>query len=73
MTAKETELAELHADRNGKTMEVQKLQRALSRQEQELKDVTETKVKLEEEVEELQLQKRKSDKTINVGVHSGAF
>ncbi|XP_032905294.1 myomegalin-like isoform X3 [Amblyraja radiata] len=65
MTAKETELAELHADRNGKTMEVQKLQRALSRQEQELKDLTETKVKLEEEVEELQLQKRKSDKTIN--------
>ncbi|XP_051893084.1 CDK5 regulatory subunit-associated protein 2 isoform X3 [Pristis pectinata] len=65
MTEKETELAEIRADRNGKAMEVQKLQRALSRREQELKDLTEAKVKLEEEVEELQLQKTKSDKTIN--------
>ncbi|XP_072096447.1 CDK5 regulatory subunit-associated protein 2 isoform X1 [Mobula birostris] len=65
LTEKESELAEIRADRNGKAMEVQKLQKALSRREQELKDLTEIKVKLEEEVEDLQLQKTKSDKTIN--------
>ncbi|GCB65556.1 hypothetical protein scyTo_0007742, partial [Scyliorhinus torazame] len=65
MTEKETELAELRADRNGRVMEIQKLQKALNRLEQELNDLTEAKGQLEEQVEALQLQKAKGDKTVH--------
>eukprot|EP00061_Rhincodon_typus_P019001 g48422.t1 len=65
MTEKETELAELRADRKARLMEIQKLQRALNRKEQELNDLTEAKAQLEEEVEALHLQKAKDDKTVN--------
>ncbi|XP_043576018.1 myomegalin-like isoform X2 [Chiloscyllium plagiosum] len=65
MTEKETELAELRADRNAKAMEIQKLQRTSNRKEQELNDLTEAKAQLEEEVEALQLQKAKDDKMVN--------
>ncbi|XP_048415045.2 myomegalin isoform X6 [Stegostoma tigrinum] len=65
MTEKETELAELRADRKARLMEIQKLQRALNRKEQELNDLTEAKAQLEEEVEALHLQKAKDDKMVN--------
>ncbi|XP_038638285.1 myomegalin-like isoform X3 [Scyliorhinus canicula] len=65
MTEKETELAELRADRNGRVMENQKLQKALNRLEQELNDLTEAKGQLEEQMEALQLQKAKGDKTVH--------
>ncbi|KAG2469928.1 MYOME protein, partial [Polypterus senegalus] len=65
LTEKETELAKLLSDHQIKVMENQKLQRTLSRKEQELSYVHQTMEQLEKEIEDLQQEKNKGDKFIN--------
>uniref|UniRef100_A0A8C4SQ80 Myomegalin-like n=1 Tax=Erpetoichthys calabaricus TaxID=27687 RepID=A0A8C4SQ80_ERPCA len=65
LTEKETELAKLLSDHQIKVMENQKLQRTLSRKEQELSDLHQTMEQLEKEIEDLQQEKNKDDKFIN--------
>uniref|UniRef100_A0AAV2IRB1 Centrosomin N-terminal motif 1 domain-containing protein n=1 Tax=Knipowitschia caucasica TaxID=637954 RepID=A0AAV2IRB1_KNICA len=62
---KQTELAQLQGDHHAKTLETQKLQRALDRKEQELSGLQQAKEQLEMELEETQQQKKKGDKALN--------
>lgn len=63
---KETLLAELRSENLTKDAENHKLQRRIKRTDQELSDLNLEREKMEKELDEAQLQKSRSDKTINV-------
>lgn len=68
LTEKENLLAELRSENLTKDMENRKLQQRMKRTHQELADLKLERDRLAKELEEAQLQKTKSDKTINVNI-----
>lgn len=63
---KETLLAELRSENLSKDAENRRLQRIIKVTGQELSDLNLEREKMEKELDEAQLQKSRSDKTINV-------